>query len=202
MRIWKKMNGATKIATLGLLLTLIVGVLVGTTIPRDAEAAHLPNPLAWSGPISTTPNPTGTGAQVDNLFTVVGSVEMIVWGELTTGGTFNMTNIKLQSDDGTAQVDVTLDGAAVTNLAAGTMLYRSGLAASALALSNNVASDVIDPGNAGNTLVHIPFVITRRDDAATYVEVSYSTTDTDTTGEVTWYCVWRAMSNDGSVVGS
>ena len=158
--------------------------------------------LAWNGPVTKAPTLSGTGAQADNLFTVTGSCELIVWGELTTGGTFNLTGLYLEVDDGTAQVDITADGSALSNLAAGTMVYRSGLAASAIAVSDNAAGDVIDCADAGKDQVHVPFIVTKKTGVATHVRTNYDTTDNPCSGQITWTCYWRALSSDGAVVAA
>jgi len=178
---------------------LLAGVSIGNLIPRDAEASYLPDAMGWRSMVTSTPTVAGTGAAVeDDIFAVTGSVEMIMWGQVTTAST-NMTLLLLENTD-----DVAISGAGITltALAAGTMIYRTGGAAVSLSLSDNAAGDVIDPTDAGQNMVHQSFIVTKKTAAATVVRQQYTTTENPDSLVINWYCIWRPLSSDGLVTAS
>jgi len=166
--------------------------------------SHTPDAQPWQGPLTKSPALTGTGAQSDHLFTVTGACELVVSGRITTdnGGTANMTVLMLETDDGTAQVDITASGVTLTNLANDTAVFRNGLAASSLALSDNVAGDVIEGGDAGQGPVETSFIVNAKDSVATYVQATYSTSDNPCPLVIEWTCYWRPKFGNGLVVAS
>lgn len=164
--------------------------------------AYTPDPFAWRGPVEKSPTLAGTGAQSSNLFTVTGSCELVVKGQVTTPAT-NMTVLQLTEHDGTAAVDISASGVTLTALAAGTMLFRTGLAAAALALADNAAGAVTDSAAAhGQSGILLPFAITKKTAVATYVRMTYSTTSNPDPCVILWTCFWRPLSSDGAVVAS
>lgn len=163
--------------------------------------AYSPNAQPWNGPLTKSPTLSGTGAQSDNLFTVTGACECVVRGRVTTATT-NMTVLMLDEWDGTAAVAITLSGVTMTALAAGTAVFRNGLAASTLALSDNVAGDVIEGGNAGENFVETSFIVNAKTAVATYIRATYSTTSNPDGGVIEWTCYWRPMFSGSSVVAS
>jgi len=163
--------------------------------------SHTPDVQPWNGPLTKSPTLSGTGAQSDHLFTVTGACECVVRGRVTNSGT-NLTALKLETDDGTAQVDITLNGVTLSGLAAGTAVFRNGLAASTLALSDNAAGDVIEGADAGQNGIETSFIVNAKDSVTTYIQATYSTTDNPCAAVIEWTCYWRPMFSGSTVVAS
>ena len=163
--------------------------------------SHLPDVAPWQGPLFKSPTLSGTGAQSDNLFTVTGACECVVRGRVTTPSV-NMTVLQLEEYDGTAAVDITASGVTLSALAAGTAVFRNGLAASTLALSDNVAGDVIEGGDAGQNGVETSFIVNAKASVTTYIRATYSTTENPDAGVIEWTCYWRPLFSGSSVVAS
>jgi hypothetical protein len=163
--------------------------------------AYTPSVLAWNGPVTKSPTLSGTGAQSDNLFTVTGACECIVRGRVTTAST-NMTVLQLEEYDGTAAVDITASGVTLSALAAGTAVFRNGLAASTLALSDNAAGDVIEGGDAGQNGVETSFIVNAKTAVTTYIRATYSSTENPDSGVIEWTCYWRPLFSGSGVVAA
>ncbi len=163
--------------------------------------SHTPDVQPWNGPVTKSPTLSGTGAQSDHLFTVTGSCECIVRGRVTTPSV-NLTVLMLETDDGTAQVDITASGVTLTALLAGTAVFRNGLAASALALSDNAAGDVIEGGDAGENFVETSFIVNAKAVVATYIQATYSTSENPDACVIEWTCYWRPMFSGSTVVAA
>jgi hypothetical protein len=91
----------------------------------------------------------------------------------------------------------------LSGLAVGTMLLRNALVTTALAVSDNAAGDFVDAADAGlgfSSLV--PFVVTKKTGATTYVRMHYATTDAPINAQIKWHVAWRALSADGAVAAA
>lgn len=140
-------------------------------------------------------NTTGT----ETLFTLTGSVLLHkIWGVVSTVIGANHTGGLLRLNDSGAQVNISASGATLSGLAVGTTIQKSGLVATALSINNNVQCAIEEGATAGNG-VFSPIVLTKKTGAATVLEYLYATTDTPTSGAVTWLAEWEPYSADGNL---
>jgi hypothetical protein len=134
------------------------------------------------------------------LFRISGVVLITqIYGEVTTAMGSNVTAAAYRLNDQTAQVDITLStGTVISSVAAGSAIVKKGVAGSAIALQNNSAGRVSEPTTL-ETLYFSPFVATKKTAANTDIEFVYATTNTPTTGAITHYVEYEALSADGAV---
>lgn len=139
-----------------------------------------------------------TGSKV--VFTLTGTVWIYaLWADVTTVISANHTAAHLRLNDQTATVDVTLaTGITLSALAVGTVIYKEGLTAAALALKDNVAGFFEEPASAGQPSF-APFVIGKKNAATTTLDYRYSTTDAPSSGVLTFNALWLPMSTDGNL---
>lgn len=156
---------------------------------RDANNV----PLTALGLVATK-SITLTGSNttvVTPLFTLTGSVKVVgLYGVVTTTLGSNQTAAYFRLNDQTAQVDISLaTGTTVSNMGVGSLLTRKSIASVALTADNSTAGKVTDPVAATATDVFMPFVITQKvGGVTTQIEYVYTTTQTPTTGAITFYC--------------
>ena len=122
------------------------------------------------------------------LFSVTGQVLVTsLWGVVTTA-LGNNTAAYWRLNDQTAQSDITLStGTALTNAVSGAMIAKKGLAAAALTLLDATQERVSEPTTL-ETSYFSPFVaIQKTGGVETDIEFTYTTTDTPTSGAITFY---------------
>ncbi len=143
---------------------------------------------------------TGNNTTVDSpIFTITGTVLInALYGVVSTTIGANHTGGLFRLNDQTAQVAITATGLTLSGLAVGTTVVKKGLAAAAAALLDNAAGRVSEPTTL-ETLYFSPFVAMKKTGATTQIEYEYATTDTPTSGAVTFYCSWVPISADGRV---
>lgn len=133
------------------------------------------------------------------IFTVTGSVLIHrIWGEVTTVIGANHTKGHLRTNDQTATIDLSesVTGATLSALAVGTMLWRSGVLATALQLDDNAVGAIQDAVSAGNR-VFSPFAVTKKSGAVTTIDYRYTSTDTPHSGAIKWRADWEPLSGGG-----
>jgi len=173
--------------------------LVTAAFSRDANRI----PITQIG-LLTTDSQTLVGNNATTavpLFTVTGSVMVnSLFGVVTTAIGVNNTAAYFRLNDGTAQSDITLStGTALSAAPAGSIIVKKGLAATAVALVSASQERVSEPTTL-ETSYFSPFVLVQKTaGVATNVEFVYTTTDTPTTGAITFYLGWIPLSADGSV---
>lgn len=152
---------------------------------------------------TTSKTLTGNNTTVATpIFTVTGSVEILaLYAVITTVLGSNVTATHFRLNDQTAQPVITAAaGTALSSLAAGSWFYRRGLAATALTAVDNAAGRV-NESTATNLDDFSPVVLTKKLAATTQVEFVYTTTNTPTSGVISFFAKWRALSADGDLVG-
>lgn len=137
------------------------------------------------------------------IFTVTGTVEIqALYGVVTTALGSNVTAAAWRLNDQTAQVDLTASsGTTLSSLGVGSWFYKRGLAATALTSVNNSAGRA-NESTATNLDNFSPVLLTKKTGATTQVEFVYTTTNTPTSGAVTFFAKWRPLSADGNLVGA
>lgn len=166
--------------------------------------SHLPDFAGFPNKLTSTVtlDADNTTAQ-ENIVTVTGCCEMIMCGEVADATTMaNLTAVHLETWDGTASVDISeATGATLSGLAVGTMVFRDALVAVALSLADNAAGAFTDAkATGGSSTSLVPFKVTKKTAATTYVRMHYATTDAPINAQITWHVAWRPLSSDGAVV--
>ncbi len=165
--------------------------------PRDDNAV----PVTQLG-LATTKSITFTGdnTTVDvPIFTITGTVLVnALYGVVTTTIGSNHTAGLFRLNDQTAQVAITATGVTLSSLLAGTTFIKKGLAAAAAVLLDNAAGRISEPTTL-ETIYPGCFVAMKKTGALTQIEYEYATTNSPTTGAVTFYCSWVPISADGRV---
>lgn len=135
------------------------------------------------------------------IFSVTGSVQInALYGVVTTTLGTNNTAAYWRLNDQTAQVNITLNtGTTISAAAVGSVIGKLGLAAAALTLINASAGRVNEPTTL-ETMVFSPFIVVQKvGGIATNIEFLYTTTDTPTTGAITFYVGWVPLTSGSSI---
>lgn len=149
--------------------------------------------------VSGTLNANNTTASI-SLWTVTGSIELLkIGGIVTTALGSNNTAAHFRIDDGTAQPAITdAGGTTLSSAAAGSVIYKTGLAATALTFINNSAGRVNHAATA-NDLLFTPCIITAKLNTPTTIEFRYSTTNAPTTGVIQFFAEYLNISDNGTL---
>lgn len=144
---------------------------------------------------------SGSGATVvTNLFQITGTVLITnIYGIVEVQLGVNCTAVFLILYDGTVSLELT-DGAGpnCSGAKVGSLLIKDAGVATAMSLNDSVAG-VIHEITDDYKNVAYPFHLIQKVAVNTYIQMSYTTTDTPTTGQIKWYCEWQAISEDGKV---
>lgn len=168
------------------------------SFPRDDNSVPITQlGLSSSEPITLTGNNTTVNVPI---FHITGTVMVNgLWGVVTTDLGANHTAAYWRLNDQTSQVNITLNtGTTLSAIKAGSAIVKKGLAAAALSKLDNAAGVVSEPTTL-ETIYFSPFIAVKKTGATTDIEYTYSTTDTPTTGAITFYCSWVPISSDGRV---
>ena len=135
------------------------------------------------------------------IFTITGTVEIRgIWGVVTTTMGVNHTAAYFRINDQTANPAITkTTGVTLSGLAVGTTIVKKDVVANAVTLLDNAAGRVSEPTTL-ETPFFSPFVVMKKTGALTQIEYSYATTDTPTTGAMTFYARFIPISQDGNLV--
>lgn len=160
-------------------------------------------PITTDGITLASNNQVFTGSNttvVTPLFHVTGTVEIRgIWGVVTTVLGVNHTAAAFRLNDQTAQVNITLNtGTDISAAAAGSTITKKGLAAAAVTLLSNSAGRVSEPTTLETTYFS-PFLAMKKTAATTDIEYVYATTDTPTSGAMTFYVRFLPVSADGTL---
>jgi hypothetical protein len=174
--------------------------IVNGAFSRDANYV----PITRDG-VTVTKDVTFTGSNTTvnvPLFSLTGSVVVYqLYGIVTTTLGSNHTAAYWQINDGTANPDITLaTGTTLSNYTVGSLIFRRSITSVALFGQNATASSVHDPVAATVPDFMMPFAITQKTGGvATNLEYVYTTTNTPTTGAMTFYAKYVPLSADGSL---
>lgn len=137
------------------------------------------------------------------IFQLTGSVEVrALYGVVMTTLGSNVTAAYWRLNDQTAQVSISLaTGTTLSTYAVGSLLSRRSIASVALFGQNSVATTVHDPVAATAPSYFMPFAIAQKTGGVqTNIEFVYTTTNTPTTGAITFYCRYIPLSEDAKLV--
>lgn len=165
------------------------------------DADH--HPITQLGlPTVSSKTLTGSGATVNvAIFTITGQVLVnAIYGIVTTV-LGNNTAAYWRLNDSTAQSNITLNtGTTLTGAVAGGIFVKKGLATSALVLLDATQERVSEPTTL-ETMYFSPFVAGQKTaGVATNIEFVYTTSDTPTTGAISFYASWVPLSIGGNLV--
>lgn len=174
---------------------------ISNSFPRDANSV----PITYGGLISTDSQTLiGSGATVAvPLFTFTGAIEVTaLYGSITTT-LGNCTAAAWRTNDGSTQNDITLStGTALTNAIKGGVIAKKTTKGTALTLIAGTSAQVDESG--ANLPFFQPFVLQANPLATSNIEFVYTTSDTPTTGAITFYLRWSplATANNGTLGGN
>ena len=166
-------------------------------LPVDQNAKGVPQ-FGFFSQDSQTLTASGTTAHVP-IFTVTGSVLInCLYGVVTTV-LGNNTAAYFRLNDGSNTPAITLaTGTTLTGAAAGSTIVKKALATTAVTLLNNSASIVSEPAAAEGNYFS-PFVVEQITAGTTNIEFVYTTSDTPTTGAITFYVGWTPLSAGAAI---
>lgn len=143
----------------------------------------------------------GSGATIAvPIFSVTGSVLVNSLFAVVTTVLGNNTAASWRLNDGSAQSDITLGtGTSLTAAPVGSIIVKKGLATAALTLISSSQERVSEP-TAVETSYFSPFVAVQKTGGiATNVEFVYTTSDTPTTGALTFYIGWVPLTSGSRI---
>ena len=171
------------------------------TFWRDAN--HFPiveNGLLVSKEVTFTGN---NETAVVPLFTVTGVVEVVaLYGVVKTTFGANHTDAHWRVNDQTA-TDQILTKATTLNLSGispNALVFKSGLITAAATYKTADAASVYEPTTLQTHVFTPAIIVQKTSDIQTDIEYVYTTTDTPTSGAMTFYCGFIPLSPDGNVV--
>lgn len=180
---------------------MTAGNTINSTYRRDANYV----PITTDG-LTVTDNQVLIGNNttvVVPIFRIIGSVEIrALFGVVTTAFGANNTAAYWRLNDQTTQSNITLNtGTTLSAASVGATIVKKGLAAAALTLLDSTQERVSEPTTLETTYFS-PFVAVQKTGGIeTDIEFVYSTTDTPTTGAVTFFVRFLPLSADGNVIG-
>jgi len=86
----------------------------------------------------------------------------------------------------------------LSSAAVGSVIQRTGVAATALTLSTSAAGRVTDT-TAVKLQLFSPFTLVKKLNATTQIEYVYATTETPTTGAIDFFVKWLPLSSNGDL---
>lgn len=161
-------------------------------------------PVQWASGLTSTDAQvlTGNGTTVNvPIFGVTGQVTVLaLWG-VVTKVLGNNTAAYWRLNDQSAQTNITLNtGTSLTSAAVGATLAKKGLATAALTLLSAAAGDISEPTTL-ETPYFSPFVAVQKTGGiTTNIEFVYTTSDTPTSGAITFYAVWYPLSQGSELL--
>lgn len=173
-------------------------IFPGGALPVDANAKGIPQLglLASDAQVLTA---SGTTKAVP-IFSVSGTVLInAIYGVVTTllG---NNTAAYWRLNDGSNQSNITLNtGTTLTGAVVGASIVKKDIATAALTLINANQERVSEPTTL-ETSYFSPFVVQQiTGGIATNIEFVYTTSDTPTTGAITFFVGWMPLSSGSTI---
>lgn len=173
---------------------------VNASFSRDANGV----PITYNGITLPSNSQTLVGNNTTvyvPIFGITGTVLVTgIWGVITTVLGANHTAAYWRLNDQTAQVSITASsGTTLSAKGVGSTIVKKGLAATALALIDSAAGAISEPTTL-ETSYFSPFILQQKvGGVATNIEYSYATTDTPTSGAITFYVQFVPISANGTI---
>lgn len=162
------------------------------------QVAYLAPMLRTTSTHSFTAN--NTANNTIQIFQVTGAVRVSkLWGVVTTAMGANHTGIFFVEYDGTSAVNISASSSGNLNSAAvDSFVGVTGVAATQTSVVTNATGNA--HAIAANQEAFQEFFLIQKAGVNTYVGYVYTTTDTPTSGAMTWTIEWEPLSADGNVV--
>jgi hypothetical protein len=172
---------------------------VSGTFPRDANRV----PITRNG-LLVTKSYTFIGSNNTYnipIFKIAGIVEVrALYGVVTTAIGVNHTASAFRLNDQSAQIYLTaVGGTDISAAPVGSMIIKNVLLATAVTLKSAAAGFVLEPSVVNQDIFSPVIVSTKTALTTTTIEYHYATTDTPTTGAMTFYCGFVPLSTDGDI---
>lgn len=174
---------------------------VQNNFPKDGNSVA----ITYGGLITTDAQVlVGSGATVAvPIFTVTGAIEVTALYGVVTTTLGNNTAAYWRTNDGSTQNDITLStGTTLTGAIKGAVIAKKATKGTALTLVAGTSAQVDESGS--NLPFFQPFVIQANAAATSNIEFVYTTSDTPTTGAITFYIRWAPIAtiNNGVMGGN
>ena len=148
---------------------------------------------------------TGDGATVAvPIFTVTGAVRVLgLWGVVTTAfEDHTAAHWRVNDQTATDQVITKATGTDLSDISAGALIIKDDLATAALTYKTSDAGSLLEPTNL-QTSIFSPFVVVQKTGGIqTDIEYVYTTTDSPTSGAMTFSVGFVPLSPDGNINAS
>lgn len=146
----------------------------------------------------------GSGAQLDNIFTLIGRCEVLrLYGVATAVGnatTFGTTYFDLW--DGTAALEITDNGGTnLAGIAVGGFVCKDLVATSPLSFKSVAAGTFTDGGGAGYFTTFCPFRVGKKSGATTTIRFCF-TGDGSTSVTMKFYVEYFPLTDDGAITAA
>lgn len=164
------------------------------------DANHIP--ITWRGlitPDSKILSGNNTTVAVP-IYTVSGQVEVTALYGIITTALGNNTVAFFRTNDGSTQNAITLaTGTTLSSAIAGGVISKKAGVGTALTLTAGTSGQVTESATAGATYFQ-DFVVQANPLATTNIEFVYTTTDTPTTGALTFYIRWVPLTAGATII--
>lgn len=162
---------------------------------------YQPNGMA-SQILSNSKTFSATGAVSIPIFRVTGSVRFLrIWGVVTTVLNSNITAASFEMFDQTAHTAITsAAGTTISAAPVGSMIAKTGLAATALTLKSAAAGALSEPGAVGEFVTSSAFDITQKTGGInTDIQFLYTKDAGASSGVIQFFVEFIPLSADGAV---
>ncbi len=151
--------------------------------------------------VTKTNTCNGNGAQLDNIFSITGAVEVLALKAECTEATNATTLSTAYFDlyDGTLATEVTDNaGVDLSGIGVGGAVTRDWAATVALGYLNNATGMIIDSDASGQKSVFAPFQAIKKLGAATYIRFCF-TGDANTDVDMKFSVVYTPITDNGAI---
>lgn len=176
-------------------------VVVQNSFPKDGNSVA----ITYGGLITTDAQilvANNTTVAVP-IFTFTGAIEVTALYGIVTTALGNNTVAYWRTNDGSTQNNITLNtGTSLTGTIVGGVIAKKALVGVALSLITATSAKVDE--SSTSLPFFQPFVLQANPAATSNIEFVYTTTDTPTTGAITFYIRWAplATANNGTLGGN
>lgn len=139
---------------------------------------------------------------VTQIFKVTGSVHVTkLYGVVTQVLGSNHTAGFWKLNDGTVTVNLTTSGATLSSFDIDSLIFKNNLAGIAANTLQTNQARLSEPA-VRETIFFSPFLLGQKVAVDTFVEYSYTTTNTPTSGKIKFYIEYEPVSDDGAIVAA
>lgn len=135
------------------------------------------------------------------IFKVTGTIELrSLYGIVTTVLGANHTASAFRLNDQTAQIYLTaVGGTDISAAPVGSMIIKNVLVATAITLKSAAAGAILEPTTVNQDIFSPIMLMQKTGGVETDIEYHYATTDTPTSGAMTFFAGFVPVSSDGNL---